>query len=65
MRAWKKELFKTFLIMSLPVYGAILWGLLFVMPYWYAWFFTNLIYTPIIYAINRFMVFRRIEKDVC
>lgn len=58
MKAWKIEMFKTGLIMQLPLYGGFLWVFMHLgFSYWYAWFLANIAYTPVIYAINRFNVF--------
>jgi len=60
MKEWTKELGKTFLFMQLPLYGVFLWVFMQLgLSYWSAWFGANCAYTPVIYAINRFTVFRR------
>ena len=65
MKTWKVEILKTLFIMSLPVYGGFLWGFMQLgLTYWLAWFLANLAYTPVIYAMNRFSVFRERIKNV-
>ena len=61
-----KEKYRSFirfwLFMQLPIYGAILYVLLFYFSYFYAWVMTNTLFAILMFPFHRKYIFKTLKK---